>query len=130
MENKVNVNRGDIFFAVLSGEGSVQRGRRPVVVISNEKNNTHSNILNVVPCTTKIKKLPVHANLSMECGLKQKSQALCEQVYTITKDSLENFVGRATDNDLREINKALAIQMGLYREGESLLSFFIILTQN
>ena len=34
--------------------GSVQSGRRPVLIVSNDKNNVYSSVVNVMPMTTKI----------------------------------------------------------------------------
>lgn len=112
MINKVKVNRGDIYFVTLTGNGSVQSGLRPVVVISNNVNNLHSSVITVVPCTTKLKKLPVHVDLSNECGLKRKTQAMCEQVVTIEKNSLVDFAGKVTQQDMKKIEQAMLIQLG------------------
>lgn len=113
MDNKVKVNRGDIFYAHLTGTGSVQSGLRPVIVISNNKNNMFSSIVTVVPCTTKIKSLPVHVVMSKESGFPQKSQALCEQVISLPKESLERKIGTATECDMKKIERAMLIQLGI-----------------
>ena len=59
--------RGDIWFADLIGcPGTcVQRGLRPVLVVSNDAGNTYSGILNVLPLTSHLKKphLPCHTLL-------------------------------------------------------------------
>lgn len=112
MDNKVKVNRGDIFYAHLTGAGSVQSGLRPVIVISNDKNNKFSSIITVVPCTTKIKNLPVHVDMSDGCGFTKKSQALCEQVAAIPKESLDGKIGKATEYDMKKIERAMLIQLG------------------
>ena len=57
-----DIRRGDIIYAVLNGvpKSSVQKGERPCLVLSNNKSNQFSSILNVYPliqCTQKQKKL-------------------------------------------------------------------------
>lgn len=116
MESKVKVNRGDIFYVRLTGTGSVQSGLRPVIVISNNANNMFGRTVNVVPCTTKIKSLPVHVDMSEDCGFTQVSQALCEQVVTVSKESLGKKIGTATELDMKRIERAMLIQFGMGEE--------------
>ena len=65
---KVNTRprRGEIWMCHLnSKDGSVQNGYRPVLILSNNKNNTYSTTLNVVPITSKMnkRKLLIHIEL-------------------------------------------------------------------
>lgn len=94
--------------------GSIQSGYRPVFILSNDKNNTYSTTLNVIPLTTKTnKKLPVHVNLLnySEYGLKTYSTLLVEQITTITVDSLDVCIGKINDKEiLYDIRKAISIQ--------------------
>lgn len=45
--------------------GSIQCGRRPVLIVSNDKNNRYSTTVNVMPMTTKMNKrnLPCHVEI-------------------------------------------------------------------
>lgn len=51
---------GDVFFADLSGEGSLQTGLRPVIVVSNDTGNYFSSVVTVVPLTSKKEKRITH----------------------------------------------------------------------
>lgn len=61
-KNKPRILRGDIIYVNLGQKvnNSVQSGVRPCVVISNNVSNNKSDILNIYPFTTKLKKNPVH----------------------------------------------------------------------
>src|SRR5574344_1577152 len=74
IENNNPVIRGEVYLAELpSGSGSEQVGKRPVVVLSNNTNNAHSNIINVAAITSKNKPLPVHVYVGRNGGLKTES---------------------------------------------------------
>lgn len=102
---KDNIKRGSIFMADLGNRnGSVQAGVRPVVVISNNLNNRFSPTINVLPITSKIKNnIPVHVEIGRVEGLNQPSTILTEQVLTVNKTQLINFVGICDQYKMREI---------------------------
>lgn len=95
-------SRGDIYKVNLrvSEGSSIQGGYRPVVVVSNDKNNVHSNVITVIPLTSKIKKtfLPTHVTIS-GFGLVRESQAQAEQIRQVDKKELteKNLIGHIKD---------------------------------
>jgi len=109
--------RGDIYkvnFEKKEGS-SIQGGVRPVVVISNNRNNKHSTTVTVVSLTSKIKKnwLPVHVTF-VGHGLPKPSMVLAEQIQTIDKADLleENYIGHIDDQKtLDKIVKAINVQI-------------------
>jgi len=107
---------GEIWMCNLSvKEGSVQGGYRPVFILSNDKNNTYSTTLNIIPITSKMnkKRLPVHVELwaYQEYGLKSPSTMLVEQIMTIPVDFLDKCIGKVSDNKvLLDISNAIAVQ--------------------
>lgn len=104
--------RGQIYYAELPVSiGSVQCGKRPVVIVSNNTCNTRSPICTVVPVTTAEKRvLPTHFDI--DCG-KVKGTVLCEQLLTIDQKQILSYAGTLTRNSMEELNKALAVQLGL-----------------
>ena len=95
--------------------GSVQGGYRPVLVVSNNKNNTYSPTLNIIPLTSKMhkRKLPVHVELWSyeQYGLKAPSILLIEQITTIQAEELEQYIGKVSDCEtLKSIWRAIIIQ--------------------
>lgn len=114
-DTKINVRFGEIWMCQLNNNKSVQTGYRPVLVISNNMNNTYSPTLNVIPLTTKMnkRKLPIHVELwnYTEYGLRKPSTLLIEQITTISIDSLDKCIGRIDSKEvLEQIWAAISIQ--------------------
>lgn len=110
---------GDIWMCNLCQNGkSVQSGYRPVFIVSNNMNNEHSPILNVIPLTSRQKKkLPVHVELSNyeEYGLQAKSTMLIEQITTISIDDIDRYVGTIRDESVfNDIYRAMSIQFPFF----------------
>ena len=110
--------RGDVWFAELGSHPgtSVQEGCRPVVIMSNDTANQHSETVTVVPMTSKMKKeyLPTHVPVGyVDCPRIEPSMALAEQVTTIGKNALKNNVGRVAEKKIQEIEKAVKVHLGL-----------------
>jgi mRNA interferase MazF len=108
------MRRGDIYYIARSyqEDGSEQRGNRPAVIVSNDKNNERSGTVEVVYMTTKPKtSLPTHVTIR---SASQPSTVLCEQVHTVCKDRVScKKLGTVTDQELVAIDQALAISLGL-----------------
>ncbi len=107
---------GEIWMCNLTvKEGSIQSGYRPVFILSNDKNNTYSTTLNIIPITSKMnkRKLPVHVELwsYQEYGLNSPSTMLVEQIMTISVEHLDKCIGKVSDSEtLCDISRAMAIQ--------------------
>lgn len=116
--------RGDIYF-VNFGENHnsyKQSGVRPAVIVSNNKANTNSPVITVVPLTARVwkkKYLPTHVQIPLKksSGLDKPSMVLAEQVETLDKVCLGERIGEITDNLIMDaITVALQIQIGAYAE--------------
>lgn len=113
--------RGEVYLIDLGqeGKGSEQRGLRPAVIVSNDKGNAASSIIQVAPVTSQKKnKLPVHVELNTRDGLKTESLICIEQAKCISKE--RGFINgniikitQLSDKKLREIDAAIKIQFGL-----------------
>lgn len=98
-----DIRRGDVIYAVLTGvpKSSVQKGERPCVVLSNNKSNQYSTILNVYPFTRKLKHNPVHVVVNPEDVkgyLPNKSDFLGEQPMTIDRKQVISKVGHIDED--------------------------------
>ena len=114
IQQRMKVERGEIWWADLNGSGSIQAGRRPVVIVSNKMNNIHSPIVNVIPITSKNKKyIPSHVEVAMDCGLSHTSTILTEQITTINKTDLLDRINRSTEKTITRLNKAIRLQLGI-----------------
>ena len=105
--------RGDIWWIDLSNEtesGHVQSGKRPCLIVSNEKNNEYSPTLTVVPLSSKVRPLPVHTTIYLHNTL---SMIMCEQIRTVPKILVEAYYGYACEAVMQRVDRCLKIQMGL-----------------
>ena len=113
------INRGDLYFADLENQviGSEQAGIRPVVIIQNDIGNFYSPTVIIAPITSKIivkSKLPTHVILSANSKrLPKKSMILAEQIRVIDKIRLRQYIGALDDAELKALNKALLIALGI-----------------
>ena len=117
--------RGDLFYYDFGTRtGSVQSGTRPVLVIQADDYNINAPTIIVAAVTGVIKKryLPSHILLGQEFGLKKPSMVLLEQLQTVNKDELRDYIGTIDDEQLlRRINITLKKTFGLwiYKEEKS-----------
>ena len=111
-----NIQRGDIFFVDFGiTVGSVQGRLRPVVVIQNDTGNKHSPTLIVATITSKANKkrqMPTHIVFNME-GLTRESIVQLEQITTIDKQQIINYVGAMPEAVMKQINNAVKISLAL-----------------
>lgn len=117
VNNENTICRYDIWLADLPGKGDshVQRGLRPVVVVSNDTANRYSPVISIVPLTSKLNKtaMPTHVYLRAS-GLDRASLALCEQLTTVDKRCLIRRLGTVEPGFQRlAIRHGLAVQLGL-----------------
>ena len=110
--------RGDLFYYDFGTRtGSVQSGTRPVLVIQADDYNRNAPTIIVAAVTGVIKKryLPSHILLGQEFGLKKPSMVLLEQLQTVNKDELRDYIGTIEDEQLlRRINITLKKTFGLW----------------
>ena len=107
--------RGNIFFARLEDKGgSIEFGHRPVLIVQNNKGNENGPTLICVPITSRIKKewMPVHVLLQPSGDLRP-SMVLCEQILTINKSDMGDYLTHLDDQAMSKVDDALAISVGL-----------------
>lgn len=113
----MNILRGDLYYADLTPvTGSEQGGVRPVLMIQNDIGNRFSPTVIVAAVTSRQDKhpLPTHVSISPNhCGLKESSIVLLEQLRTIDRVRLREYIGRLTEQDMKQVDHALRISIGL-----------------
>lgn len=110
------MKRGEIYLTNIKGtHGSVQTGLRPVIVVQNDVGNLHSPTTIVCSITSVKKKwLPTHLNIGTSGGLWKESTVLCEQIHTIAKADLKQYVGLISDaHILKELDRKILISLGI-----------------
>ena len=112
----MEIKRGQIYYADLSPVvGSEQGGLRPVLIVSNDIGNKHAPIVIAAAITSRTRKfrLPTQVLLNLSCGLYKESMVECEQMRTLDKRRLKGFIGAVDDEAMAQINKAIAISLGV-----------------
>ena len=109
-----DIKLGQIYMADLSPViGSEQGGIRPVVVIQNDVGNRFGPTVIVAAITGRIKKsLPTHTVLK-STGLLRNSICLLEQIRTVDKSRLLDYVGEVSNNEMNAIVEALSISLDI-----------------
>lgn len=88
--------------------GSEQGGIRPIVVIQNDIGNRYSPTVIVAAITGRTKKdLPTHTVLKSN-GLLRNSICLLEQIRTIDKSRLLDYIGEVSGDEMKDIVEALS----------------------
>jgi len=111
-----SILRGDLYYADLNPVvGSEQGGIRPVLIIQNNVGNKHSPTIIIAAITSKAMKatLPTHHILNAQSGLDRESIVLLEQIRTIDKRRLKEYVGALGNEDMQGVDRALAVSVGL-----------------
>lgn len=108
------MTRGEVYMADLHKDGKhVQYGRRPVLIIQNDKGNIFSPNTIVIPFTGMHNKSRLPTHVTVREGLLKPSIALCEQILTISKSQIGEYIGRLTPKTMQKINEAIKISLSL-----------------
>ncbi len=111
------VLRGEIYYAELDPiVGNEQGGRRPVLIIQNNKGTKNCPTCVVAPMTKLINKkfdMGSHVFIKSRRYLKYDSVVLIEHIRSISKERLGQYLASISYKEQNEINKALLNTFGL-----------------
>ena len=116
--NRVQVRRGDIFYADLSPVvGSEQGGIRPGLIIQNDVGNRHSPTVICAAITSRMNKakLPTHVEIdASKYQIVKNSVILLEQIRTIDKQRLKDMVCHLDKEIMNKVDEALKVSFELH----------------
>ncbi len=114
--NDKNIKRGEIYYASLGKTiGSVQGRVRPVVILQNNVGNECSPTVIIATITSKANKkrnMPTHVAFQME-GLARESIVQLEQITTIDKQQILDYVGTMPETVMKKIEQAIKISLAM-----------------
>lgn len=108
------VRRGDIWWVSFdAAQGGEVRKTRPAVIVSNNISNAILNRVVVVPLSRQTEKIyPSEARVSAG-GVEAK--AMADQITSAAKARLLRRLGRLGSVDLRSVEQAILLHLGIYR---------------
>lgn len=111
------MKRGDVYYADLRPViGSEQGGIRPVVIIQNDIGNRHSPTVIVAAITSRMNKAKLPTHIELEASryqMEKDSVILLEQLRTIDKKRMREWVCHLDGEIMAKINHALEISLEL-----------------
>lgn len=114
MGHRKYIKHGDIRYCNLPEieNSSVQCGMKACIIIQNNIGNKHSECVNVIPITSKYKKMKLPCHILVHGD--RLSVVLTEQIRTIPKRLVINEppITKLSTHDMERVKRALLIQMG------------------
>lgn len=106
------MRRGEVWWVNFDPSvGGEIRKRRPAVIVSNNASNANLNRLQVIPLTSNVERVyPSEAPVTLNG---RSGKAMADQLTTVSKARLGEKLGELSFDDLRKIEHAIRIQLGL-----------------
>ena len=105
------MRRGDFVKVVTSGSYGKPR---PALIVQSDLFNQHPSV-SVLPLSSELRNLPLFRVLiepSTLNGLEKRSEVMVDKIQTIPLEKIGGEIGRASDEEMLAINRALAIFLG------------------
>ena len=107
------MKRGELY-RVVSGSKTDTKKYRVYVIVSRQEliNNTYSTLI-CAPVYTNYEGLSTQVPVGTEEGLKHSSAIRCDELISIYKTSLTDYIGILSTNKLNQLAHALSIALGI-----------------
>ena len=115
--------RGEMYWADLDPViGCEQGSRRPVLIIQNDIGNTYSPMTIVAAITASLSSKVYPTEVRVQAGtggLRKASSVLLNQIESIDKRRLEEFIGRLGPEVMVKVDRGLKLSLAL-KEGDKI----------
>lgn len=113
-----NIRRGEIYYIYKGvNTGCEIVAGRPALVVSNDKFNETSNVIEVVFLTTKEKRDYDTHVISTATGI--ESTILCEQISTVAVERFGGYRATLTPEEMKAVDSALLYSLGISQSYQS-----------
>ncbi len=106
------MKRGEVWWVSFDPSlNSEIKKTRPALIVSNDFSNQALERVQVVPLTSQVKKCyPSEATVTVK---KKKAKAMADQMATVSKKRLREFIGTLSYQDMQGVEKAIMLQLKL-----------------
>ncbi len=106
------MKRGEVWWVNFEPSiGGEVRKKRPAVIVSNDVANRYLNRVQVVPVTSNVGRVfPSEAVVTVG---RRQGKAMADQITTVSKLRLINRTGQLKISEIREVERAIRVQLGL-----------------
>ena len=113
----MNIKRGEVYLATLDPAlGREISKTRPVVIVSNDKNNAFSGTVTILPISSQNldKVYPFEVLLPKGIGnLPKDSKVKADQIRTIDRARIVKNIGVLGDAEMKDIEKAIRLHLDI-----------------
>jgi mRNA interferase MazF len=110
------VTRGEVYLVQHPSSRDPRRQRAFVVVSRQVLIDSSFSSVVCAPVYSRRDGLHTQVNVGVEEGLKHESSICCDELMSLSKASLTNYIGKLTPAKLALLDRALAFAMGLAGE--------------
>jgi mRNA interferase MazF len=107
------LNQGDVFWCSFPAPDKA----RPVVILTRQVAIPVLTSVTVAPITSSIRGIRTQVVVGAEHGLRATSAISLDNIQTVRKERLSDFMAHLPDSVLREVRDALQFALGLDRLG-------------
>jgi len=107
------MKRGDLF-RIYRGSKYDPKEHRVYIVVSRQEliENKFPTVI-CAPVCSKHENIPTQVEVGVDEGLKQDSAVYCDDLISLPKSMLANYIGTLSDSKMGEINTALRIALAV-----------------
>lgn len=106
------MKRGDLVTIALQGDYGKPR---PALIVQSDFFNQHTSVV-VLPISSELRETPLFRftlEPSKKNGLRKKSQVMIDKVQAVPREKLSEPFGKVTDSELLEVERLLAVFLGI-----------------
>jgi len=107
------MKRGELYRVSLGSKTDKKKDRVYAIVSRKELIDSSYSTLICAPVYTNFEGLSTQVPVGIEEGLKQPSAIRCDELISILKSRLTDYVGALSERKLVELGQALSIAMGI-----------------
>lgn len=113
--NQREIKRGEIYY-IEELESGVFTKKRPWVIVGNDLGNKSAKHVIAAPMTATHKRsMGTHVKIYSS---PRPSTVCCEDIQVVLKSQVREYVGTATEEEMRKIERAILFALGMERESK------------